>query len=355
MTATCDRLPVLPQLRSTQPCIIDAAIKKRNGDPYWWCHTHGKEVHAGNGDAPSHCSGADSAPICDDDVFELDLADYPGGVAAWGATPPVATWGTGDRDEGGVHVHARATVNGTKAVDRSVTILRVISGDRSVDIDEESAKAYMITAIAGLENVVLQCPRCGWLHLDRDIFAIGPHRKHVCNRCGRSFWAHDLTISNPALAVRDLDGVGAPPPPRPARRHLHLSREEVGGFAIWGSNPAIFWTFPHPESEGIHAHVWDVDGDLIEDETFGAVTIDGNHLDPQLVRLLMAQQLLFGPSRRVDALQCPHCDQHHTDLAENAFVPTNHKVCSSCGRGFTTPGRRLMVSNPLVALLRDLE
>lgn len=355
MTANCDRLPILPQLRTRQPCIVDAPIKKRNGQPYYWCHTHGKELQVPpDVEPPDECAGADVEPVEEEEVFELDLATCSGGAAAWGATGPVVSWGVYVPENGGVHVHARHERDGEKFIDQSVTILRLISGEHRVDLDEESARAFMVSSIAGRENVVLQCPRCGWPHLDRDVFAVGPHRKHVCNRCGRSFWAADLTISNPAMAIRDLPGVGTPPAPLPVTGSIELSRTDGGGFAVWGSNPAVFWTFHRPEAEGIHVHVWNEDGDQIEDETFGAVSLEGHRLDPQQVRLLMAQRQLFGRSRRLDGLTCPHCGAPHADLDADAFVPSNTKHCGSCRHDFQTPRRRLMVSNPLITLLREL-
>lgn len=193
----------------------------------------------------------------------------------------------------------------------------------------------------------------GWLHLDRGRFAIDPHRKHLCNRCHRNFWAEAQTISNPAVAVQLLPGVGAPAPPVPATSHADLRSAELGGVAIWASNPAVFWTFERPEVEGIHVHAWAPDGRMVHDETYGSVTLDGVSIDADQLRLLMVQRLVLKPSEVV-ALPCVSCGRPIADVGLAALHPANSKTCSGCGHTFNTPRRRRVVCNPLVDLLQVL-
>jgi transposase-like protein len=350
VTATCGMRSVLPQLRTSSPCDIRTEVLKRNGEPLWWCHVHGT---ATNGPG-SFCPGASTPPIPDDEILSINVDDFPGGVGVWGATPPALTWGRVDLDHG-VHVHARHAVGGVKVIDDSFPIVRITSGTESIEIDEESAVAHLVTAIAGQSTVVLECPHCRWQHLDRDQFAVNPHRKHLCNRCGRNFWAGELTISNPLAAVLAVPGLAPCLSPVAATQDLCLDLADYSAVAVWGSNQAIVWTAPLPEADGLHVHAWGLDGTLIIDETYRSVEIDGTALDPDLVRLLMVQRALPELAGRIESLTCPSCGIPHADTGISAFRPHNRFTCSGCGREFRSPRARNIVSNPLLATVAELE
>ena len=49
------------------------------------------------------------------------------------------------------------------------------------------AAAYSISELSGREMTPLACPHCGGFHIDEFKFATFPHRKHLCNSCGRNF------------------------------------------------------------------------------------------------------------------------------------------------------------------------
>lgn len=350
MTATCGRRSVLPQLRTSSPCDIRTEILKRNGEPLWWCHVHGTAA-SGSG---SVCPGAGTPPIPDDEVLSIDVDDFPGGVGLWGATPPAVSWGRVEVEHG-IHVHARHVVGGKKVIDDSFPVVRVTSGTETIEIDEASAVAHLVTAIAGQTTVVLECPHCGWRHLDREEFAVTPHRKHLCNRCGRNFWARELTISNPLATVLTIPGLAPSSAPVPAAEVLGIDLTDYSAIAVWGSNQAIVWTSPMPEADGLHVHAWNPDGTLAIDETYGAVAIDGVRLDPILVRLLMVQRALPGVADRIESLACPSCGTPHTDTGDSAFQTHNRFTCSRCGHEFRSPGARNVVSNPLLATLAELD
>lgn len=353
MAPQCGRRQVLPQLRTSDPCAIASEVKKRNGSPLQWCSTHGREVHGdANGSVPGACDGAAAPPVPDDEVLEIDLDDYRGGVACWGATKPVVAIGDTPCRDHGVHVHARKEPDGPKVIDDSFTIVRITSAGRQVTLDEESALAHVASAVAGYDNVVLRCTHCGFEHLDRDIFAVEPHRKHLCNRCGRNFWAKDATVSNPAVAVSSLPGVTPPPPPVASAATIAIDSSHYSGVAIWPSNPAIVWTAATPEKTGIHVHAWDADGNLVIDETYASVALDGTELDEQQLRWLMVQRIVNTDPRRIGVVRCPNCDRPHAD-ADSAFVATNRKQCAYCKTEFSTPRRRRIVSNPILENFPD--
>jgi len=349
----CRRRPVLPTLRSDQPCDIRAEFKRRNGLPSFWCFTHGQEAWAPDGTAIPACPGAALPAVPDTDIFDLFLEDWPGGAAAWGAAAPAITFGHVEPEDG-IHVHARKHVGGGKLIDASFAIVRVHVGPEVVELDSEAGLAHLASVAAGADTVPLRCPRCKWLHLDRDHFAVHAHRKHVCNRCGHSFWARDLTVSNPAAAVRQLPGVGPARPPRRAPGRLVLDRERFSAFAIWGSNPAILWTCPQPEWSGIHVHTWDLDGQPGHDETYGEVELEGHLLDVDQVRALMIQRAQPHLAGRVAVVRCSNCDTPHFDTGLASLVPTNVKECPECGHSYRTERRRKVVSNPLLLLIEEL-
>ena len=80
----------------------------------------------------------------------------------------------------------------------------------------------------------------------------------------------------------------------PAAKTLDIKQSEYpGGIQIWGSNPAFLWTGFKHEEEGIHVHAF-LEGQAEPelDDTFREVTIDGIQLDPVIVRILMAQNVI---------------------------------------------------------------
>jgi len=348
MSGTCGARPVLPALRTTSPCEIRADVKKRNGQRNWWCHTHGQAA-GGPGGPLEICRGAAVGAVAQDDVLELDLADYPGGVSCWGATKPPISHGRVHPDVG-VHVHARRKPGGKKDIDRSFVKVRITFAGETVELDEASCLAFLVTSIAGKQMVELICHWCGWTHLDRDDFAVKGHRKHLCNRCGRHFWHDTPTISNPAVGARRL-WAGAVRSPKLATSALALRAADWSAFALWASNPAILWTGTDSERAGIHVHAWDHRGRLIIDETYGQVSMDGVSIDAGQFRVLMAQQVVIKEAWRLTSLTCPKCGAAHLDRDLDAFKPTAMKCCIYCGARFSTPGRRRLVSNPIVRVL----
>ena len=129
-----------------------------------------------------------------------------------------------------------------------------------------------------------------------------------------------------------------------------------GGIQIWGSNPAFLWTSPKHEEEGIHVHAF-LDGQIEPelDDTFREVVIDGIQLDPVMVRVLMAQNVMPSLKGRIRSVDCPNCGHPGFDAGEAAYVPAPTHICLECGRQFPTPGRtRNAVANPLPAILADL-
>ena len=127
-------------------------------------------------------------------------------------------------------------------------------------------------------------------------------------------------------------------------------------FRSWGSNPAFLWTGRRAEAEGIHVHAF-LDGQKGRelDETYGEVIIDGVRLDPDMVRLLMAQNVLPSLMNRVRSIDCPSCRRPQFSVGEAAHTPTATHTCFKCSHQFAAPGRmRNTVANPLIGNLAML-
>ena len=187
------------------PCSISMIGKQRNGSPRLWC-----VVHRAQARSLEHCSQA-AKPTAPPKRVKVDVAKYPGGVALWGALPPVINTATSP-GESGVHVHARREVGGKKNIDETFDEVMVIDGDNHVVLNANSATAFNISRLFGRNVKYLECPRCGEAHVDGGEFAARPHRKHLCLACGRDFYDSEPSIGNP------ISGVAARYPGRPKAR-----------------------------------------------------------------------------------------------------------------------------------------
>ena len=85
------------------------------------------------------------------------------------------------------------------------------------------------------------------------------------------------------------------------------------------------------------------------------MTIDGIRLDPVMVRVLMAQNVMPSLKGRILSMDCPDCGHPGFDVGEAAYEPAEMHTCAECGCQFSTQGRkRNVVVNPLLAVLAEL-
>lgn len=342
MPRVCDH-NIRETLKGAGPCHITSEVRKRSGQPLWWCHTHGMEASAPDGKALDTCPAAWFDPVPVDQQLEIDVAE--GELALWGALRPAIAIGNPPLDKGKVHVHHRTGPTAKKDIDESYDIVRVHNGDRLLLVEGMAAVAYSTSLLIGREVVPLKCPRCGEGHIDELKFATFPHSKHLCNGCGRNF--RDSTgpsISNPlARAHADL-GLPDPPAPQPANRPLDLDREAYGAIAIWPSNAAIVSTTLRPEEVGVHVHAWDRSGRQVIDETYSPVSLDGEVLDEQALRVLAVQRALVHDEPIVK-LPCGRCGTSLITSRDTWLEPSTSHACQACGA--VTRTRRKVFVNPL--------
>lgn len=322
---------------------------------------HKADATAKYGRRAPYCRYAHVVPPSSDEILQLDLGKYPGGVAMWGSVAPIFDT-TNQIIEKGVHVHARKSTNSTKSIDQTYRAIAVQGMKRDLFaenfvVSELPAIYFMVSHVFGFDTAVVICPRCGNLHLDKDWFAVHPHKKHLCEGCGRTFSESTKGIGNPLAWLREK--TEANHDTQPSKQPLSLRQADYpGGIQIWGSNPALVWTGLRIEETGIHVHAYaDEPGkELVVDDTFRQVEIDGVCLDPVQVRYAMAQSALPHLAGRVTSLSCTSCGVEHFDRGEFAFTPHPNHRCENCGQTMTASGRfRKTISNPMAQSLKQLE
>lgn len=99
---------------------------------------------------------------------------------------------------------------------------------------------------------------------------------------------------SPIRSPTPTSSLDLPPRPDPVRpdRPLKVRTADFLGLALCPSNSAILSTMSRPEDEGIHVHGWDREGVMVLDETYSSVTIDGETVDEELLRVLAVQRAL---------------------------------------------------------------
>lgn len=257
----------------TQPCVIVVVGKTRQGHARFWCTKHQAPAHRG-AVRLKRCLAAYISAVAENDILRISPTDFPGGVAFWGAVPPVYDT-TRLAVDFGIHVHARTKPGGQKIIDR--TYQRVIFNDNAGHqhvINAEAAVYYMASLLFGQQMQVVQCTHCRASHLDKDWFSVHPHKKHLCAACGRDFFATEHGIGNPLMAVKEAYGDAeilrktlVP------ERDLRMRQADYpGGLRIWASNQAIVLTAKKAEEEGVHVHGYDDEGLVVVDDTFRSAT-----------------------------------------------------------------------------------
>ncbi len=344
-----------------QKCEIVQVGKRRDGGFRFWCLAHRASATAKYGKQAERCVAADDPEVSDAESVLLNPLQYQGGVALWGAVPAVYDTTIRPIDRG-IHVHARGERGGPKLIDqtyRSVK-LRVQSdllNESDLVVGELDAIYFMASSVFNRRMKYVTCTRCGYPHLDKDWFAVHPHKKHLCAGCGRQFSDTEEGIGNPAIRLQQAFEKGTVRRLVSADRKCKIKqRDYPGGIQIWGSNPAFVWTAEKAEEEGIHVHAFrDDTGSYSIDNTYSEVEIDGITLDADMVRNYMAQAILPHVAGRVVSLACPECGRVHFDREELAYTPHDNHQCEHCGKSFKAPGRlKRTISNPMIAIAKLL-
>lgn len=332
-------------LKGSGPCVIINEVKKRNGTAQWWCTTHAQEAGDPTGNALDACPGSWFDEVPSDRQLEIDAEG--GHFSVWGAVSAAITYGEVPVEQGGVHVHQRPSAGGPKEVDGSYDIVKIRGENGAVvDVETMAARAYSVSELTGQAMKAMKCPKpaCGFAHIDELKFATKPHVKHQCNGCGRNFWDSEPSISNPLATAADELGIAETPPPVRVTRPLDLASSDYSALAMWPSNRAILTNRTEPEDEGIHVHAWNEDGDLVLDETYWPVSLDGQRLGLDEMRALSVQREL-AHGAPITCLPCTSCGSSLLSPSSGWIEPQTTHECASCGA--TTKTRRRVFINPL--------
>ncbi|MXP09719.1 hypothetical protein [Pseudoblastomonas halimionae] len=343
-------------------CDIRPAGKRRDGRPRFWCHAHQASATGKYGIKLERCEGAYRS-LESKEILELNPKDYDGGVALWGAVKP-AYDSTGLEEVEGIHVHARDDAGDLeKGIDDTVDAVALeISVDlfekRKVYVTRETAVSAYISRAIGHNLDSLFCTYCGEPHLDSEWFAVKPHKRHLCHACGEIFLANKKGISNPLKGLRQVfqDSDANRSIVRAERRLEASVNDFPGGIQMWASNPALLWTAPRPEEEGIHFHGYAADRSTrLEDETFDAVVLDGIEIDESHLRYFMAQNALAHLRGRIVVLVCD-CGEAYFDNGMDAFIPHSNHRCKSCNIKLSSSIKnKKVISNPFLNTIQNLD
>src|SRR5262245_33815534 len=97
-------------------CQIVSVGKRRDGKNRYWCLVHKADATIKYGRRARKCRYAHISPIANDEVLDLNISHFKGGVALWGAVPPIYDTAHQKVDRG-IHVHARSSVDAKKEID----------------------------------------------------------------------------------------------------------------------------------------------------------------------------------------------------------------------------------------------
>ena len=339
-------------------CDVVPVGKRRDGGTRYWCLVHRADATAKYGEPLRLCRAAHIAPVSQDETLILNLDEFPGGVALWGAVPPVYDT-TRLPLSRGIHVHARKSKTGPKDIDQTVRAVQLLGGGISEDgfyLSELDAIYYMVSSVFGFQMRHIVCSYCGYSHLDKDWFSVHIHRRHLCAGCGKYFKDSADGIGNPIRQLQSKCNINLKNPRKSAKTLRIKQSEFPGGIQIWGSNSAFLWSSDRAEEEGIHVHTYKADnGDRFHDGTCSEVIIDEVRLDPVMVRTLMAQRALPHIEGRIMSLTCVRCSASEFSSGEEAFTPKAKRVCSKCGGKLHGSGNlHKVIGNPLIRMLDSL-
>lgn len=282
----------------------------------------------------------------------INLSDFPGGIAIWGALPAVFDTKNMEFDRG-VHVHARMTDSGRKIIDKSFSEVEIKWNDKSMVLTEDSAVNYTMSSIFDFDILSATCLHCGSELLDRGRAAIVPSFDHYCIQCGGLTETAKRCVVNPIIRFKEWlgDNQVKRVSIQPQRKIILDIERYPGGFQIWGSNPSIIWTAKRAEESAIHVHAYNSDMKRVIDNTYSEVWVDNLLLDIEMVRVLQIQRAIPELTDCLDSLSCPNCSYPHFDQGLLAVIPHRQHKCKACHHVFSTEDK---ISNPCIAVLDKL-
>jgi hypothetical protein len=280
----------------------------------------------------------------------LNTQEYGGGIAIWGALPPVFDTKKNPFDRG-IHVHARLHGSRKKIIDATYSLVEVQHLTRSFIIEEDMAVMFSLASIFNLTIKPIACSNCNEYILSKGFFALIPHHEHLCTHCGSITLSESACVSNPIIAIKEhLNDGNIQRSVTIPMRSIHIEPNQCpGGVEIWGSNPSILWTADRLEESAIHVHAYNELNRRIIDNTYGEVYLGGKRLDIIMIRYLQIQQQFPEIRNHLNCIKCPSCDNAQFDQGIYAIIPQITRICQFCKLPFTTviPS----ISNPVAEII----
>jgi hypothetical protein len=136
-------LPMQAQaLLNSSACHITAVGRRRDGRMRYWCLAHKANATGKYGGRLKICRGANIRPISAEETLALNIDQYGGGVALWGAVPPIYDTTRLPLDRG-IHVRAREISGGDKIHDGTFRAVKLNGGqipEDGITISETDAE-----------------------------------------------------------------------------------------------------------------------------------------------------------------------------------------------------------------------
>lgn len=332
------------------PCSFLSEVNSLNRR---WCESHfSSELTPAGGECQRVRVGEFAAE--DKRTAQLFLAEKDHGIAVWGVTPPVYDSSVMAMPRG-IHIHIDKGNGSHKEITCERLLVTGNVHEQVLSLTANDAETYMASVCLGYEPVSLECPTCMNFVLDQDATAVTPSYNHVCNQCFTQFHTQSKCIANPVMKVKeDLKDHCVKRETRTPNRTLSLLQSEYpGGIRVWASNPAILWTFPHLEKDGLHVHCFNSSkSGLVVDATVRELSIDGIPINARMVRSFMGQVALPGIRLHLYNVECPECGRAHFDDGLLASIPHHEHRCERCRTVFVTS--QPVICNPILGVLRDL-
>ncbi len=92
----------------TNPCNIFAVGKNRQSNVRYWCREHQAPAYKGSVRLEK-CEASNTPVLSEQEILRIIPTEFTGGVALWGAVPPIYDTTKYPIDLG-IHVHARSEV-----------------------------------------------------------------------------------------------------------------------------------------------------------------------------------------------------------------------------------------------------
>jgi hypothetical protein len=274
------------------PCDFVGAGKFRNGQHRLWCRTHqshwGTKADLESYDRLGEMRCASHAQLMNYVVSPLTVnIDDHAEVGVWCSMPAALSTSEIQKRPPKIHVHVRSVAGEKKIIDRDFPAISLMYGTHlgmfknegitRVNITPPSAFDFVSGLEAGRKMSCINCPTCGYPHLDLGEFSRKPHRKHFCGNCGRdSTWSTEPIVSTPLKLLHDEFAKNTKY--EEPDRCLNLDEFSGCSYTVWASTPAIVWSAARAQEYGIHVHVHD-NKTRIVDDTFSEVTSNGAALN----------------------------------------------------------------------------